>query len=388
MRIFVLGAGASGSLLAQILHRQGHEVTCGDRDPERARRFLGKKSPIPLVEVNARNLRAIVRAAGRAQLLINASPAVLNQIILRAALRLRAHYLDLSSHLARNPFKAEQFAFEKRFLEKRRAAVINAGAAPGLTNLLVRRAAELLDSIEAVHIRLFEETEGADPISQWSAEASFDEAVSRPRVYRDGRFRLEKRFSDRELFRFPPPIGETPVFLAAQDEVATLPRVIPMRALDAKIGGNEIARLRRWYRQGKLSKSRGLVTKRFPRTPTPRQVARLIRHGELHNARFAVAVIVRGTKKERLVELRWDVQFPSLYQIRQRGLFTTPIAFATAQLASLFVQHFPRDVAGVFPPEALPVENRRAILSGVRSRGFPIHLRRRLLPVEEEEELD
>src|SRR5437899_5385500 len=53
MRIFVLGAGATGSLLAQLLERQGHTVWCGDRDPERARRFLGKKSTIAVTEVNA-----------------------------------------------------------------------------------------------------------------------------------------------------------------------------------------------------------------------------------------------------------------------------------------------------------------------------------------------
>ena len=63
MRIFVLGAGATGSLLAQLLERQGHDVWCGDRDLARARRFLGKKSTIPVTEVNARNLLGIVRAA-------------------------------------------------------------------------------------------------------------------------------------------------------------------------------------------------------------------------------------------------------------------------------------------------------------------------------------
>jgi len=55
MRIFILGAGATGSLLAQLLERQGHHVWCGDRDPDRARRFLGKKSPIAITQVNARN---------------------------------------------------------------------------------------------------------------------------------------------------------------------------------------------------------------------------------------------------------------------------------------------------------------------------------------------
>jgi len=63
MRIFVLGAGGTGSLLTQLLQRQGHTVWCGDRDLERAQRFLGKKSSIRITEVNARNLHGRVRAA-------------------------------------------------------------------------------------------------------------------------------------------------------------------------------------------------------------------------------------------------------------------------------------------------------------------------------------
>jgi NAD(P)-dependent dehydrogenase (short-subunit alcohol dehydrogenase family) len=387
MRIFVLGAGATGSLLAQLLARQGHSVVCGDRDPERARRFLGKKSAIPVLEVNARNLWGIVKAARRSQLLVNASPAVFNEIVLRAALRLRCHYLDMSAHLTRNPFKAEQLRYANRFEAKNRAAVINAGVAPGLTNLLVARSAEMLDAVEAVHIRLYESTESDDPISQWSAEASFDEATSRPRVYRAGKFQLGKRFDEREVFRFPPPVGEAGVVLAAQDEVGTLPHFIPMREMDVKIGGNEIDRLRRWYKQGKLSKSRGLVTKRFPKTPTPRLVARMIRRGVLQNARFAAAVLVRGVKKEQPVLIRWDAEFPSLYQIRQRGMASTPVAWATAHLASLFVKHFPREEAGVFPPEALPTEIRKRILADAKSRDMRIAMKvTKLRKTEEDEE--
>jgi NAD(P)-dependent dehydrogenase (short-subunit alcohol dehydrogenase family) len=376
MRIFVLGAGAAGSFLAQLLARQGHQVTCGDRDPERARRFLGKKSPLPVVPANARNVRSVVRAARGCHLLVNASPAKFNEAALRAALRLRAHYLDLSAHMVRNPFKAEQLAYAWRFQEKRRAAVINAGVAPGLTNLLVARSAELLDQLDTVHIRLYESTDG-DPISQWSAEGLFDEAVSRPRVYHDGRFHLAKRFSERERFRFPPPIGELGVVLAAQDEVGTLPHYLKLKHLDVKIGGNEIDRLRRWYRQGKLHRSRGLVAARFPHTPTPRQVARLIRAGKLQNARFAVAVLAAGTRKDRPVEIRWDVAFPTLYQIRMRGLGVTPITYATAQMAALFVRTFPRELRGVFAPEALPAEVRQAVLSGARARGFRITMKTR-----------
>jgi saccharopine dehydrogenase (NAD+, L-lysine-forming) len=375
MRIFVLGTGATGSYLAHLLSRQGHQVTCGDRDLDRARRFLGKKSTIPVVQVNARNIWGIVRAARGSQLLVNASAAVFNEIVLRAALRIRSHYLDLSAHLTRNPFKAEQLRFDERFRKKNRCAVITAGAAPGLTNLLVARAASLLDTVEAVHIRLYESTESDDPVSQWSAEVSFDEAISLPRVVRDGHFRFGKRFGEREKFRFPPPIGETSVVLAAQDEVGTVPYFLKLKEMDVKIGGNEIDRLRRWYRQGKLSKSRGLVASRFPKTPNPRQVARLIRQGKLQNARFAAAVLVRGTKQDQPMEVRYDAIFPSLYQIRQRGLALSPVSYATAQMVSLFIKHFPRDSAGVFPPGAIPLENRQAILKDMKARDIRVSMK-------------
>ncbi len=372
MRIFVLGTGATGSYLAHLLARQGHQVTCGDRDVERARGFLGKKNKIPVVQVNARNLRGIIRAARGSQLLVNASAAVFNEIVLRAALHIRSHYVDLGAHMTRNPFKAEQFRYDKRFRKKNRAAVITAGAAPGLTDLLAARAAARMDSVDAVYIRLYESTESDDPISQWSADVSFDEAISLPRIVRDGKFMFGKRFGELEKFRFPPPIGEATVMLAAQDEVGIVPYFVKLNEMDVKIGGNEIDRLRRWYKQGKLSKSRGMVASRFPKTSTPHQVAGMIRAGRLQNARFAAAIVVKGVKHDRPIEVRYDAIFPSLFQIRQLGLALSPVSYATAQMASLFIKHFPRDEAGVLSPGTLPLGNRQAIVKDLNSRGIRV----------------
>lgn len=372
MRIFVLGVGGTGSLLAELLARQGHTVWCGDRDVERARRFLGKKNPIEVVEANARNVWSIVRAARSCHLLANCAPATFNETVLRAALRLRAHYIDLNSRLTRNPFKPEQLAYHRRFIQKNRAAIINAGVAPGLTNLLARRGAELLDSVDSIHIRLYESTESRDPISTWSPDVAFDEAVSRPRIYRDGHFAFGKKFGEREKFRFPPPIGEVPVYLAAQDEVCAIPTAIKLREVDAKIGGRDIEQLRRWHRRGRLNRSQGLVDKRFPKTPTPRQVARLIRRGILENARFAAAVLVRGAKDDQPILVRWDASVPTLYQLRRSGMITTPISYATAHVAALFIKHFPRDEAGVFLPAQIPADARRAIFNELRARDIRV----------------
>jgi hypothetical protein len=386
MRIFVLGAGGTGSLLAHLLTRQRHTVWCGDRDITRAQRFLGKKSTIEIVETNARNLWSIVRAARGANLIVNASPAVFNEIVLRAALRLGIHYMDLNAHLTRSPFKPEQYRYHRRFVAKNRTALICAGVAPGLTNLLAKRGSELLDSSDEIHFRLFESTESKDPISTWSADGAYDAAISSPRIYRNGKFAMVRRFAEREKFRFPAPIGETTVYLAAQDEVCLMPRDTHVRDVDAKIGGNDFDRLYRWFRQGRLNRSQGMVRKRFPKVPTPKAVAKLIRRGILENARFAAAVLVRGAKDEQPLLVRWDASFPTLYQIRQRGMISTPISYATAHMAALFVKHFPRDSAGVISPSALPLEKRRAILAGVKSQDIRLSLKITKLKKQEDEE--
>jgi hypothetical protein len=144
--------------------------------------------------------------------------------------------------------------------------------------------------------------------------------------------------------------------------------------------------LRRWYRRGRLSRSGGMVTKRFPATPTPSVMRRLVRYGRLTNARFAAAVLVRGKKGERPIQLRWDVAVPSLFQIRRQGLQGSPISWATATMASLFVKHFPREEPGVFAPEQLPAEVRRDILAAARERGIRISLRTRTLKASEDVE--
>ncbi len=105
-------------------------------------------------------------------------------------------------------------------------------------------------------------------------------------------------------------------------------------------------------------------------------IAKLIRQGILQNARFAVAVIVRGVKynkkDDQHLQIRSDCTFPTLYQIRQQGRLTTPVAYATAHVAALFIKFFSREPAGVFAPEMLPAETRRAILAGIRNNSIRI----------------
>ncbi len=376
MKVFILGTGATGGLLARLLNDEGYRVTCGDADPNRAASFAG--SGIDIVKVNARRCDGIADAAGGCDLLVNCVPAKFNCTVLRAALGIRAHYLDLAAHLGRNPFKPEQLLFGPQFLASNRCAVITAGAAPGLTNLLAAEAAERFDTVDWIRIRLFEDTDSDQPISTWSAEVAHDEAISRPRVYRNGRYQLARRFDELELFAVPPPIGAVPVVLAAQDEVATLPRFLRARNVDAKIGGNEISRLRELYLIGRLrpSRKRGRL---FPDTLEPAELDRLVRRGAVHKARFARCVVVTGNNGGLHFELRNCCVFPSLLRLRRRGIDATPVAFAAAESALLFVRHFPAQMNGVHAPEGLPMSVRGAILRDLEAAGCRITTRTRRL---------
>jgi hypothetical protein len=62
------------------------------------------------------------------------------------------------------------------------------------------------------------------------------------------------------------------------------------------------------------------------------------------------------------------------------------VAYATAHVCALFIKHFPRPLAGVFTPETLPPETRRAILNGFRGTSIRITHKITLLKRKSEDE--
>jgi hypothetical protein len=152
--------------------------------------------------------------------------------------------------------------------------------------------------------------------------------------------------------------------------------------VDVKIGGNDFQSACITCTARASSGSRTARGEALPADADTAPAGELRPRCVFYHARFAAAVIARGiTKRPRRGDPR-DAVFPSLHQIR-RARCTSPIAWAT--IPSLFVKHFPRGLAGVHPPEALPSKTRQAILSGARAYG--IHISRRLtllLPVDDE----
>jgi Trk K+ transport system NAD-binding subunit len=63
VKVFILGTGATGGLLARLLQRGGQQVMCEDAGPTRAALFAG--NGIDVVRVNARRSNGLAGAGAR-----------------------------------------------------------------------------------------------------------------------------------------------------------------------------------------------------------------------------------------------------------------------------------------------------------------------------------
>ena len=110
-------------------------------------------------------------------------------------------------------------------------AVLEMGEDPGLSNIMARQAADTLDVLREVRIRDGEtSTSEAYPfVCLFAPEVFLEEAISPARYYENGETRTNPPLSGREVYKFPPPLGEVPVYGMSHEEVNSLPEYLPKK---------------------------------------------------------------------------------------------------------------------------------------------------------------
>lgn len=390
MRIFVVGAGAVGSILADMLAGDvgRGNVWCGDRDPIRARRFMAGGRSVRLTKVDASRPAELARAARGADLVINAGLPDFNENVMAAALRSGAHYQDMCSHL-KDLRHAEQLRSGARFRKAGLVALINTGVAPGLTNLLAADLADRFDRVRRIGIRLLEEQDATSPVMSWSPRVIIDELSAPPLVYRGGRFALAAPFGDPETFAFPRPFGPRRVVAIYGDEVATIPLYLDVEDVDMKSGGTDIdfgAALHAagMFAAGPVAFGRERIAPReffervAPKVPTPAEMTRLVKKGSVKNSWLLAAVEAEGTAAGRLIVRAVTAVFPDLLDVMRRRPGATYVSHPTALCAAAFSRIIPAiQERGVLPPEALAAPLRRRVLTDLKREGVKFVTRSR-----------
>lgn len=175
--------------------------------------------------VDVLDLQATSRLLRGAFAVINSVQYEYNLHVMQAALRAGVHYLDLGGlfHMTR-----KQLELHSQFKRAGLAAILGIGAAPGITNVLARFAADQLDRVREIHIRLgsIDETKVVNPpplASSYSIQTILEEFSYPPAVFTKGRFQFVEPMSGEEEVIFPAPVGRQYPMYTIHSEIASLP---------------------------------------------------------------------------------------------------------------------------------------------------------------------
>lgn len=231
MKYIVLGgAGCMGRITVTDLVKTSSkqdEVIIADYDLGKAqalaKSFRDKR--VRALRVDLKDRAAAVKALAGADALLNSVQYTFNVDVMQIALAIKAHYVDLGGlfHITR-----KQLELDKQFKAIGRTAVLGMGAAPGITNILSRYAADQLDTVTEIHTRVgsHDETKYVPKPAlaiAYSLKTILEEFSFRPAVFTKGRFTFAEPMSGDVPHLFPQPIGVRRPMYTLHSEVATLP---------------------------------------------------------------------------------------------------------------------------------------------------------------------
>jgi hypothetical protein len=252
--VAIVGCGVEGSALAGLLLREDvvDQLLLVSRDGERAKALkerLGALEPSAAARVSSRAADAreraqLTRALRDADIVVQATLAETNTVVLEACLDAGAHYLDMIAYGFEGPgvpfAKTVDacLAFDERFQSAELLAISNTGAAPGLTDLLARQLSEDMRSVQRITVRWVDRSDAPDLMPPMIADHIYTICMPFPTAWQQGELVDLDLFADAEDFDFPDPIGRMRMFPAGrQPDLRTIHETVPRaERIEAKIG--------------------------------------------------------------------------------------------------------------------------------------------------------
>src|SRR4029450_12783418 len=148
VRLVVLGGGgAMGRITVRALaeDERVEPVTVADVSVAAAREKASA------VAADVRDTAALTALLAEADVALNATDYPFNLDVMRASLAARVSYADLGGlfHMTRR-----QYELDREFRAAGLTAVLGIGSTPGITNLLARIAADQLETVERLDVRI------------------------------------------------------------------------------------------------------------------------------------------------------------------------------------------------------------------------------------------
>ncbi len=230
MHIVVLGGGgAMGRISVRELaeHPSVTRVTVADLNPQAAQRVVDAlptgREKCHVVACNVKEHDALAALLSGTGAVLNATDYYFNLEVMRAAAEARVHYADLGGlfHKSR-----EQLALDGLYKERGLTAIAGIGSTPGITNILARLAADKLERVERVEVRVGSGDFGPSNTpfaAPYSIRTILDECMKEPYIFDAGEWHAVPPLSGQEAIEFPAPVGRATAMYTLHSEVALFP---------------------------------------------------------------------------------------------------------------------------------------------------------------------
>jgi len=233
--LIVGGSGRIGSQVAAdlITYTQAEIVITGRNEPvgEKVRDRLGNRARFLSLDLAQRDtLRSAVAAA---DLVIHCAGPFhyRDAIVLQTCIEHGVNYLDVSDHPS---FTRKAMEFAPAAAAAGVTAIVNTGIFPGISNSMVRRDVEHLDSVDRIHLSYVVSGSGGAGITVMRTTFL---GLQKPfSAWIDGKWETVKPYSDRETVEFPAPYGKTGVYWFDMPETFTLPNTFEAKTVITKFG--------------------------------------------------------------------------------------------------------------------------------------------------------
>ncbi|PSB38445.1 saccharopine dehydrogenase [filamentous cyanobacterium Phorm 46] len=234
-RVLIIGGrGRIGSSVAQdLVTHTDAEITITGRDPEGSLSLGFPPDRSHYLALDLADTAALHQAVSSSNLVVHcAGPFHYRDAgVLKTCIESGVNYLDVSDNRS----------FTRKALELRETAknagitaIINTGIFPGISNSMVRRDVEQLDTAEHIHLSYVVGGSGGAGVTVMRTtflglQMPFDAWI-------DGKLQQVQPYSNRETIEFPAPYGQTGVYWFDMPEAITLPETFPVKTVITKFG--------------------------------------------------------------------------------------------------------------------------------------------------------
>jgi len=378
-RVMIIGVGAQGSTIAKRLNEEENvtEIICADYDFTAAKELGDSLDKAKAVKVNAGEVQDIIKAGKNADVIVNGLPIQFNLNVMEAALELGADYQDLcmTDIKGKTPEEATRYMFTQKneaFREKGLLALTNTGSAPGLANVVVSEAVNLMDSCDRIEINVYEGVWSKKFIPfWWSPEVAFEDMAEDPVRFENGKLIHTTPFANPVMMKFNGIDKKIRMVDHSHEEPVTMGINAEKYLKGAKdiifrYGGPHVELAESLYKMGFLTFEEkehngmkyvpfDLVVKNAPQAPKYKEEIKSIIDEGLISEEGAFQVLVQGIKDGKKLNIINYINAPGLIEAFEKSGLSHE-SYLTGQCAYIFTKMLINDVIeqnGVIAPEVL-----------------------------------